>query len=105
MRDARHTLWPAGDCFLVYPGATSSLRYEKLREGIADFEKIRILREFAAKSTDKKIKADWKNFELHLSKFIDNPDYSKRDFSTDKLIKLVDEGRVMVEQLSESLLK
>ena len=23
-RDARHTLWPAGDCFLVYPGGNSS---------------------------------------------------------------------------------
>ncbi len=21
VRDARHTLWPAGDCFLVYPGS------------------------------------------------------------------------------------
>lgn len=42
-RDARHTLWPAGDCFLVYPGGNSSIRFEKLREGIVDFEKIRIL--------------------------------------------------------------
>ncbi len=26
VRDARHTLWPAGDCFLVYPGGNSSIR-------------------------------------------------------------------------------
>jgi len=44
-RDARHVLWPAGDCFLVYPGARSSVRFERLREGIVDFEKLRILRE------------------------------------------------------------
>jgi len=44
-RDARHVFWPAGDCFLVYPGARSSIRFERLREGIVDFEKLRILRE------------------------------------------------------------
>ena len=44
-RDARHVLWPAGDCFLIYPGARSSIRFERLREGIVDFEKLRILRE------------------------------------------------------------
>jgi len=44
-RDARHALWPAGDCFLVYPGARSGIRFERLREGIVDFEKVGILRE------------------------------------------------------------
>ena len=36
--------WAAGDCFLVYPGPRSSIRFERLREGIQDYEKIRILR-------------------------------------------------------------
>lgn len=40
--------WPSGDCFLVYPGAKSSVRFEHLRDGIEDAEKIRILRERAA---------------------------------------------------------
>jgi hypothetical protein len=44
LRDTRHVRWPAGDCFMVYPGARSSVRFERLREGIADFEKIRLLR-------------------------------------------------------------
>ncbi|HXB45130.1 MAG TPA: glycoside hydrolase domain-containing protein, partial [Puia sp.] len=26
-RDARHTLWPAGDCFVVYPGGNSCIRF------------------------------------------------------------------------------
>ena len=43
-RDSRHALWPAGDCFLVYPGARSSIRFERLREGIVAFEKVRVLR-------------------------------------------------------------
>ena len=56
VRDARHTLWPAGDTFLVYPGADSSIRFEKLREGIVDYEKVRILRRQAEHSDDKDVK-------------------------------------------------
>lgn len=37
--------WPSGDSLFVYPGPRSSIRLERLREGIQDFEKIRILRE------------------------------------------------------------
>jgi hypothetical protein len=44
------TSWPSGDCFLVYPGDRSSVRFERLRDGIESFEKIRMLREHAAKS-------------------------------------------------------
>jgi len=43
--DSRYIKWPAGDTYLVYPGALSSVRFERLREGIQDYEKIRILRE------------------------------------------------------------
>ncbi len=42
-----YTKWPTGDCFLVYPGNRSSVRFERLRDGIEDFEKIRLLREWA----------------------------------------------------------
>ena len=43
--DTSHVTWTAGDCFLVYPGARSSIRFERLREGIQDFEKLRLVRE------------------------------------------------------------
>jgi hypothetical protein len=39
------TSWPSGDCFMVYPGDRSSVRFERLRDGIESFEKIRLLRE------------------------------------------------------------
>ena len=38
-------MWGAGDSFLIYPGYRSSVRFERLVEGIQDAEKIRILRE------------------------------------------------------------
>ena len=45
LRDSRFRSWAAGDCYLIYPGARSSIRMERLIEGIQDAEKIRLLRE------------------------------------------------------------
>jgi hypothetical protein len=42
--DARFRRWPAGDCYFVYPGGRSSRRFDKIVEGIQDYEKARILR-------------------------------------------------------------
>ena len=42
--DSRFRTWPAGDTYVVYPDARSSIRFERLTEGIQDAEKIRILR-------------------------------------------------------------
>lgn len=49
LQDSRFVTWPAGDTYIVYPGNRSSIRFETLREGIADAEKIRILREELSK--------------------------------------------------------
>jgi hypothetical protein len=43
--ETRYKTWPAGDCYQIYPGPRTSIRFEKLIEGIQDFEKIRILKE------------------------------------------------------------
>jgi len=45
LNDSRFTAWPAGDTYFVYPGPFSSIRMEKIIEGIQDFEKISMLRE------------------------------------------------------------
>lgn len=43
LKDSRFHNWPAGDTYQVYPGPLTSIRFEKLIEGIQDFEKIQIL--------------------------------------------------------------
>lgn len=43
--DSRFTAWAAGDTYLVYPQGRTSLRFERLRQGIQFYEKIRILKE------------------------------------------------------------
>lgn len=47
LNDSRFTAWPAGDTFQVYPGPATSIRFEKLIEGIQDFEKLSILKQEA----------------------------------------------------------
>ena len=45
LQDSRFRSWPAGDTYIVYPDNRSSIRFETLREGIQDAEKISILRD------------------------------------------------------------
>ena len=97
-RDARHGTWAAGDCFLVYPGGNSSIRFEKLREGIIDFEKIRILKEQATASKDKSILELWKQIENHLVVF-----KNEKEFNQQKIMADVYKGKAMVEQLTDKL--
>lgn len=57
LTDTRFISWGAGDCFFVYPGGRSSIRMEKMIEGIQDFEKIRILRQkFQQENNSSKLK-------------------------------------------------
>ena len=58
LEDGRFRQWPAGDCFLVYPEGRSSIRMEKLVEGIQDCEKARILsEEWSASGNTEKLSA------------------------------------------------
>jgi len=98
MRDARHELWPAGDCYMVYPGGNSGIRYEKLREGIVDFEKIRILKAKAGQSNDKKVRDLIKQLDLHLQIFL-----AEKDFDPLKITKDVTKGEEIIEALSNAL--
>lgn len=56
--DSRFGSWPSGDTYLIYPGALSSVRFERLIEGIEDYEKIRILKEdFQKNNQEEKLAA------------------------------------------------
>lgn len=54
MRDSRFRSWPAGDTYMVYPGGRSSLRFERLIEGIQCCEKARVLRHTLRAKGDKR---------------------------------------------------
>jgi len=103
MRDARHTAWPAGDCFLVYPGGTSCIRFEKLREGIVDYEKILLLRDLASKSTNKTVKNLMSALNDHLATLTVERDYAKRDYTVPTVTNVVKKGTSLINELSTEL--
>ena len=53
LQDSRFTAWGAGDTYLIYPEGRSSIRFERLIEGIQSYEKIRILKEEFEKKGNK----------------------------------------------------
>jgi len=98
LRDARYGYWPAGDSYLVYPGGNSCIRFEKLREGIVDYEKIKILRTLAEKSTNKNVKDMVAALNAHLQTLND-----EKTFNEEKLKSDVEDGRQMIDELSDKL--
>ena len=98
VRDARHVLWPAGDCFLVYPGAASTVHFEKMREGIVDYEKIKMLKAKAAGSANSEIKNLLQQLDQHLQTFV-----AEKDFNKEKLKLDIQKGKMLIDELSEKL--
>jgi hypothetical protein len=90
VRDARHLLWPAGDSYMIYPGGESSIRFEKMREGIVDYEKIRILRAKAAVSTNAEVKILLQELNRHLQLFT-----AEKEFIEDSLRQHVEKGEMI----------
>ncbi|HLX90420.1 MAG TPA: DUF4091 domain-containing protein, partial [Puia sp.] len=97
-RDGRHGSWAAGDCYLVYPGANSGIRFEKLREGISDYEKISILKVKAAASTDAKCKEMLVELNKLMKSVADEHAFNERTLKMQ-----VDEGQKLIRELSDRL--
>jgi Glycoside hydrolase 123, catalytic domain/Glycoside hydrolase 123 N-terminal domain len=95
MVDSRYISWPAGDCFMVYPGARSSIRFERLREGIQDYEKIRLLRQQLIKSTDGSDRDKLERLDAFLATFSYDEDAGPRYY-----IDKVRAGKKLLEKLS-----
>ena len=91
LHDTRFRQWPAGDTYMVYPYGRSSVRFEKLVEGIQAREKVRILREeFTEKGDTAKLSA----LDALMAKFGSNSQYSE-DFPA-----LIREGQEGLNALS-----
>ena len=73
LHDTRFRQWPAGDTYMVYPYGRSSVRFEKLIEGIQACEKLRILREEFILSSDS---INLSKLEELMNRFSANSQYS-----------------------------
>jgi hypothetical protein len=79
LTDSRFRTWPAGDTYIVYPGARSSVRFEMLRDGIEDAEKIRILRDqFTTQNRTDELKK--------LNQLVGQFNQTKKPANTDEMI-------------------
>lgn len=71
--DSRFRTWAAGDTYLVYPMGRSSVRFERMVEGIQFYEKIRILRqEFSEKQNSEGLKKIENALQLFDEKTLPN---------------------------------
>ena len=86
-------VWPTGDAWLVYPGNRSSIRFERLREGIQDFEKLRIVRAAFIASSDT---ASIQEIDAMLSRFNQVP-------SQEKVISDINDAKVLLNQRNKEL--
>lgn len=93
-QDSRYKSGPAGDTFMVYPGAMSSIRFERLREGIQDYEKIRIL-----KAVFKKEGTEAANQKLERITAMLKP-FTFSAITADNASFLVNRGKEILNELS-----
>ena len=93
LHDSRFRKWPAGDTYFVYPDARSSIRFERLVEGIQDAEKVRIIREELTAVGTSESRAKLDQLENMLGMFSATVDQ-------DKIIGLVNHGKKVLKQLS-----
>ncbi len=93
LHDSRFRSWPAGDTYMVYPGARSSIRYERLVEGIQDAEKIRILRKAIENENTEAAKVKLMLLDETLTRFnrIGRPENAEA---------LMRQGKKVLEELS-----
>ncbi|MDR2147962.1 MAG: DUF4091 domain-containing protein, partial [Tannerella sp.] len=92
--DSRFRAWPAGDTYIVYPDARSSIRFERLREGIQDAEKIRILREQFSQSSDGDAPEKLARLNEELAKF------NIPGIPTTPCSEMLQQGKKILEELS-----
>lgn len=95
MHDTRFRTWPAGDTFFVYPGSKSSIRFEKLREGIQDFEKLHILRKELKEAGTEEAKNKLQQLEEVLA------DFQISSLETDGALDLVERAKETIHLISE----
>jgi hypothetical protein len=84
----------SGSNYLIYPGARSSIRYERLIEGIQDYEKIRLLREDLESAVSDSNRQKLELLDEILSDFV--IDRIPRESAS----QMVDEGQNLLSKLS-----
>lgn len=95
LTDSRFRTWPAGDTYIVYPDARSSIRFERLIEGIQDVEKIKILQTKLKSNPSKKNNALLEELQQTLAAFTIHPE---QDY-----VELLNKGKALLNRITKEL--
>lgn len=95
MIDSRYIKWPAGDTYFIYPGPLSSVRFERLREGIQDYEKIRIIRN----ELDQKNSPEAAAAQARLDEFLSSIDAKTLD--SEFAANVINAGKELLYEISK----
>ncbi|MDR3187687.1 MAG: DUF4091 domain-containing protein [Prevotellaceae bacterium] len=91
LMDSRFRTWPAGDTYIVYPEARSSIRFERLVEGIQDFEKLSIIISELKQQKTPESEAKLKHILAALEQF-------KASAKPDNLHAMLDEAKAIFRE-------
>lgn len=83
--DSRFTAWPAGDTYVIYPFSISSIRWERLVQGIQLFEKYKIKLAEAVAGGDKERVAE-------LERLLEDIDLKKISTDSGRMVGTFAEG-------------
>ena len=83
--DSRFTAWPAGDTYVIYPFSISSIRWERLVQGIQLYEKYKIKLAEAVADGDKERIAE-------LERLLEIIDLKKISTDSGRMVGTFDEG-------------
>ena len=95
--DSRNNHSPGGTGYLVYPGPESSVRFELLRDGIEEYEKIRILQGMLSSDPSPAAAAA----EEKLKRFLDEVYRDILDSRT--AAEIVKEGKSLADSIAASV--
>ena len=84
-KDSRFRSWPSGDTYIIYPGNTSSIRWERLVQGIESFEKWHIMMEDAKAKNNK-------SMQRRLNKLLEILDINKIANESERMTKEFRDG-------------
>ena len=78
-KDSRFTAWPAGDTYVVYPFSISSVRWERMVQGVQQFEKYKIL-------LDEEKSSGNKSMQARLEKLLEKVDINRIANESEKIV-------------------
>jgi hypothetical protein len=81
----------------VYPDAQSSIRFERLREGIQDYEKIRILRKDLAENKSLEATAASKRLDDFLNSI------NTKTLDSRSAAEVINEGKKLIHDLVKAV--